>query len=348
MAALCVYSLMAVGYLLLFFLTGMVLPKKCLSGSVTLTCISGFLIYYAVFQVIAFPMKYLRISLSTLMWTWLVLIGMMIVFVVIFRRDYISECMKKMLQAPVSHKLLWGLTTVITLILAVVLGSNTNVLSDMDALYAIGTPVSTAYSNTLELMSPYTGNIKDSVEVFYILNTDMIQSALFSKVMHISPLVERMWCFTIAMVCMFEMALYHVTEVIMGEEKEKQGMFWILANLVLFFSFHYSGVSAYMTYRTYEGKSVFGYFYSLAIFLMCLLIYHEQNRKYAWTSLFFCSMGAVAFTNSALFLAPLMTGMTLSVKLLSDAIHKKGFKNWLYLIIVLIPDLFWMIIHSRM
>ena len=58
-------TLLAGGYLVVFWMFGTLIPEKFQSGKFPVMCITGFLLYYTLFEIVAFPMKYLCCSLKT-------------------------------------------------------------------------------------------------------------------------------------------------------------------------------------------------------------------------------------------------------------------------------------------
>ena len=57
-------TLLAGGYLVVFWMFGTLIPEKFQSGKFPVMCITGFLLYYTLFEIVAFPMKYLCCSLK--------------------------------------------------------------------------------------------------------------------------------------------------------------------------------------------------------------------------------------------------------------------------------------------
>ena len=64
-------TLLAVGYLVMFWLFGALLPEKFQSGKFPVMCINGFFCFIILwFEIVAFPMKYLCCSLKQLTVIW--------------------------------------------------------------------------------------------------------------------------------------------------------------------------------------------------------------------------------------------------------------------------------------
>ena len=337
-------SFLAVGYLVVFWLFGALIPRKFQSGRFSIMCISGFLLYYTLFEIVAFPMKYRCCSLKQLTIIWGSLLIVLFFWIFWKKRTVLADSIRRI---PGNRQKNISLTVLVlvAVALAVFLGLNTNTLSNYDSNNYIGLPVASVYSNTLERVAPYTGKLLKSPNSFYIMNTDTLQSAIVYQVLNVHPLMERKWSFTIVMALLFEMGLYQCAEKFFSEKKEaEKTVFVILADMVLLFSYSLGGVSQYFAYRTYEGKAVIAYFYMTVIFWCCLAIYRKEKSLWPWCGLFLCGTGGIAFSNSALFIVPCMTGLTLFPYILCESIRKKQWHLLKRYIIVLLPSVFWMLI----
>lgn len=336
---------LAAGYLLVFWIFGAALPGKFRPRGVPLLCLMGFLLYFTLFQIVAFPMKYLKRPLSHLTVLWGCLVLVVFIFVLIFRRRALAESISGSFGFREKSELSAALAPVIVAAaavgLAIFLGLNTNTLSNYDSNNYIGLPVASVYTNTLELVNPFSGRMLDSPNRFYILNTDTLQSAVIFQALKVHPLIERKWSFTIAMTLLFEMALYRCGQILFHQDSKKTTVFVLLADLSLLFSYSVSGVSQYFAYRTYEGKSVTCYMYTLLILLFCAAIYRGSREKWPWAGLFLCGAGGIAFCNTALYIIPCMTGLTLLPWLAGECIKKRRWSSGLNYCLVLLPSIVW-------
>ena len=200
-------TLLAGGYLVVFWMFGTLIPEKFQSGKFPVMCITGFLLYYTLFEIVAFPMKYLCCSLKQLTVIWGCLLILLFFFVIWKRRRVLADSVRTIPGS--TQKNISVLILLLAAVgLAVLLGFNTNTLSTYDSNNYIGLPVASVYSNTLDRVAPYSGTLLEAPEQFYIMNTDTLQSAIVYQVLNIHPLMERKWSFTIAMVILFEMGLY--------------------------------------------------------------------------------------------------------------------------------------------
>ena len=337
-------TILAIGYVVMYWFLGALLPEKYQSRSIPVMCISGFLIYYTLFQIIALPMKIMQLPLSYLTIGWGGILVILFLIIVFRRRKYLLD---SVFSLGGDTKRLYFVVTagILTVGMAVWIGLNTNTISSHDACYYIGLPVSSTYSNTLELMSPYTGEMLAEPEDFYILNTDTLHSAVIYQVLNLHPLVERKWSFTIAMVVLFEMILYIGGKLFFDKDYGKISFFGVLANIALLFSYSLSGVSHYFAYRTYEGKSVTAYQYTALILVFALAIYKDKKREWPWAGLFLAAASGVAFCNTAIFVVPIMMGCTLLPYVFTEGILKKEWKIPAKYLVVLLPGIIWLVVY---
>ena len=230
--------------------------------------------------------------------------------------------------------------------LVTVLVVNINHISDFDAAYYIGLPGSSKYSDTIELMNPYSGRLRDDVKSFYQLNTDTVHAAVIYQMLRLKPLVHAKFTFTAVAGALFCMLLFKAGEYL--TEHKYIALFGLTALALLLFSYSIAGVSHYFAYRTYEGKAVCCYLYTAMVFVGMLCVYYRSEEAFGWASLFFAGLGGISFCNTALFLIPLMTGTLLFPVVVSGGPGSMPRLpgRWKNLLLVLIPSGVWMILYT--
>jgi hypothetical protein len=195
-------------------------------------------------------------------------------------------------------------------------------------------------------MNEFTGTLMDAPAHYYLLNTDLLHSALVNKVFSIPVLAERKYSFTIAMVCLFNLALMECADSFFKDERWKKGLFCVFADLVLFYSYSISGVSHYFAYRTYEGKSIISYFYMTVIFMFCLTFYKKGKKEWAGLGLLLSTMSGIAFSNSGLFLVPAAIFCMMAPYICQQVFVKRTGRDIVWLTGILLPSVFWIFLHE--
>ncbi|MDO5390790.1 MAG: DUF6077 domain-containing protein [Eubacteriales bacterium] len=338
-------TLLTVGFFMIFLLFGALLPEKYQSKSLIFMCLTGFMLYFSLFQVIALPMKILHRPLHQLTLAWSVLVALLCLFSLITRHKILYKCISGNFSFSRNTPCIL-IIFFISIALAVFLGFNTNSISDYDAAYYIGLPSSSVYSDTIELMSPYTGTMLEDPEHFYILNTDTVHSAVIYQLINLHPLVWLKWSWTIILSLLFEGALYKCGESLFQKEYQKTTVFFILSNLTLLFSYSLSGVSHYFAYRTYEGKAITCFFYTTVIFCFCLQLYKDIDAHWVWSSLFFCTLSELSFCNTAIFVVPCMIAITLIPYVFTEVFRHHNWKICRNYVLILLPAVMWLIFYK--
>lgn len=338
-------TLLAVGYPVLYWILGAVLPDKYQARSIPVMCMTGFLLYYSLLQIIGLPMKLIQQPLSHLTIVWACVMLILVSYAMLRRRKVLADSIQNLFESR-DKMLLLAVLAVMTLAVALLLGYNTDTISDYDAAYYIGLPSASSYSNTLELVNALTGKVQKAPDHFYLMNTDTLHSAMIYQALGIHPLIERKWSFTIAMVILFEMVLYQCGKEFFRKEYVRTGVFCVFANLTMFFSYGIANVSHYFAYRTYEGKSIVSYFYMSLIFCFGLALYKKEKGKWPWAGLFLCCVSGISFCNTALFVVPAMAAFSLFPYVLSDGFFRRKWNILLSYVIMLLPGLFWIVLHK--
>lgn len=332
--------LVALLYLGAFVFAGAFLPEKYHRSSLTNLCLLGFMVYFGIFQVVALPMKIVQLPLKYLTLTWAGILGAVFLFDIIWRRKILfrafKNCFSDRKKIAAGCVFLVGAGT-----LALILGMNINHISDFDAGYYIGLPVSSVYSNTIELMDPYSGQMLAKPDSFYILNTNTIHSAVIFQFLNLHPLVEEKFSMTAALAIVFCLFLYKGGQLLFQENRRKALMFLGMSVLALLFSYSLAGVSHYFAYRTYEGKAITSYLYTTGIFVFFLGIFREKEEKWGWAGLLFAALGGVAFCNTAIFVIPVM----ISVLIVPWILLERKWKAFLPYVGVMAVSGFWLCLH---
>ena len=321
-------TLLALGSLCFFWILGALLSDGEKPRRMAELCLGGFCMWFSVFQLIAVPMKVLCMPLLPLTMATGILAVVMVLAALIWKHRVLTDSLRFLYRNFRGHRIWQFYIVFACLAFAFWIGTNTNVISDFDAASYIGRPVASIYTNTCERVSPISGKLLNKPDSYYLLNTDTLYSAVVCQMFHLHPLMERKYAFTSTMVLMFEMALWHLSDILFRHNvlqgttlKEKavrgrrsqdgafQGikqsaLFLFFANLALGYSYSIAGTSHYFFYRTYEGKAICSYFYPLVILGFCLRLYLDEDDMFAWGGLFLCGLSGVCFTNSALFIIP--------------------------------------------
>ena len=83
----------------MYWLLGAVLPDKYQSRSVPVMCMTGFLLYYSLFQIIALPMKITRQPLSRLTIVWGCVLLLLAAYALVRRREVLAGSIRNLFES---------------------------------------------------------------------------------------------------------------------------------------------------------------------------------------------------------------------------------------------------------
>ena len=327
-------------YLGLFLMMGLLLPSRIHRNRPERLLILGFLVYFTLFQIVALPMKTLKRPLKELTIAWFLVLLICLLICILFRRGAIRKALRQLPLVRAGDRKWEILFLAGAAVICLILGLNSNHISDFDAGYYIGLPVSSVYSNTIELMNPYTGQMMAAPNEFYFLNTFTIHPAVFFQALKVHPLIEEKLTMTVALSFLFLAAVFQTGKLLFPKQGRKALMFFLGSAAALAFSYSLSGISHYLAYRPYEGKSVTAYLLTTMIFLFFAAIFRGE-RLWGFTGMLLVSACGAAFCNTAVYVIPVMIVTLLLPYILAS-------RKWVLILptlLVLVPDGFWLLLN---
>ena len=331
-------------YFVLFFLAGCLYSEKVHQNRLMNVLLTGFFTYFSAFHLMALPMKLLHVKLHILSISWMAAAAVMALFVLTVRRRVwirvLAETFSRTRKEETGSTKGWtAFLLAFGIFITLLLGINYNHVSDYDAGYYIGLPMSSVYSDTIELMDPYSGQMLDEPNPYYRLNTFTIHSAVVWQITKLSLITEEKFTMTMTLCVLFILCLYKTGGQLFPGEGKKAVLFTWFSLLALMFSYSLSGVSHYFAYRAYEGKAITAYLLMTAVFCSFLSVYREKEAGFGWRCLFLCGLCGICFCNTAVLVVPVLTGALLVPLVL----YRRSGKILLSLILVLLPSVFWIL-----
>ena len=327
-------AMLIVLYFGAFYCMGMLFPERWHHNRLTDLFLLGFVTYFSVFQAVALPMKLLALPLHVLTYTWGGICAAVLIFTLLFRRKNVCDSLGFWKTTRGAGWL--AVYAAAAGAVSLILGLNTNHVSDFDAGYYIGLPAASVYSDTIEQMNPFSGNMI-GYNKFYFLNTTTIHSAVMAQATGVPPLVEEKFSLTVVLALLFAMAVWRAGTLLFKEERRSAAVFGLISLLVLWFSYSLTGVSHYFAYRTYEGKSVCAYLFPALVFVFFLTVCLKTGRAFGWSGLILASFSGAAFSNTAFFVLPVMIGTLL----LPTIVMEKRWKEIWLLAAAVLPSVIW-------
>lgn len=312
--------LACIGFILemiIFFAAGRLLSKALkIKGNLSLQLVLGYLVYFAVFEVVMVPMTLLWVPLNVASAVWALLVviclagGSFLLNGGWKKHKKISDKgikeEAKQIWKEHSIMLLAAVAVVLFQCLIVIFYQDTTV----DATYYVGTVSTSVYTNTLGRYDPFRGGILKAFQARYILSAYPMNNAVWCKLLGIHPIVQAKVVMSCINVIISNLIIYQIGKHLFDNNRKKADLMIIfVCVLQLFCGTIYTAGTFFFT-RSYEGKAILANIAFPAVLMCALWFYQQKNEKKVWFVLFLTAASALAFSGSAIiFPAAILAGM---------------------------------------
>jgi len=293
--------------------------------------LTGFFTYYLAFQVVAVPLMFLQAPLHLLTGIWLAVLLLVDTGACLkFRKQWIETWKGIWKRSNFCH---WYDWVPIAIVVFSVLFVTCIHRTYWDATYYVGSVSYAVYYDTINTIEPTTGEVLAQFDMKHCLATYHMNDAVFCQVWRIHPLIQTKTVMTLIITLLHCLAYYMMARTIWNGEKKSMACFLLLAALVFVFSFSDYTVSAFMMFRTYEGKAITAGLVMTMLFLLFIRLWRDFESTYAWRLLFLVAWGAVAVSSSAMILVP----AAITVYVLSQWAVRRRIQMAGYYLLALLP-----------
>ncbi len=308
----------------------------------SLTFILGYMVYFAVFELVTVPMTLKWVSLTGAACVWAGIMGIAVLAALsggvrAVRRaavskkqrqlkltDRISETWKKhSLMLPAAG------AAVCLQCLIVILYKDTTV----DAAYYIGTVTTSVYTDTLGRYNPFSGAILKAFQARYIFSAYPMNNAVWCRLLGIHPIVQSKLVMSCMNVITANLIIYQIGRRLFDGNRKKADLMLIFAfALQLFCGTIYSSGTFFFT-RSYEGKAILANI-AIPMALMCAIWYlQEKNSRNVWIVLFITAVSAQTFSGSAIIFP-----VVIAACMAPAAVMNRKLTGFLYCALCMIPS----------
>ncbi len=293
---------------------------------------NGLFFELALFEVLSVPMVFLKASLHTLTYTW-VLLSVLIALVLIFRARGVSSLTGK-IKSTVSHPVSFLKSRVtpylvlalILILLQAAVAALGEHIDDDDAFFVASAETSVT-TDTLMEYDPYTGaEYTSGPPARYVFSAWRLLYAALSLLtgMH-SALIAHL--VLPGLIILFAYLIYALIaqELFSKEEREKRDLFLFIVALVLMtggYAAHSLGTM--LITRGWQGKVIMGTIIQPALFYACHKSMGDKEGRSAWILQFLIVTASCMFSSISVILS--------TIPVLAYALYyavKK--RNWRYL-----------------
>ncbi len=328
------YSFLAVILnILIYFVFGSLITGRLQKRrfSATLSVITGFFLYYVLFELICIPMtlSFRPLHFLSSIWAGVLVLAFIISAAVNHKkwRVLLRESLGFIKAHPFFSLFLLILTATEIII---IVGCYQFTL---DASFYVGTANTSLVTDSMNIYNPYTGMWQDHFEMRYFFANYAINDAVMCYLTGFHPLVWTKTVMETVVIILVNMVIYRIGMALFKGEPGKTGVFMFFAIYIsFFFSTIYTAQEFFIT-RTYEGKTLIGSLVIPLIFLVYIKLLEDPGYPFYWGLLLLMSVGSLVLSNSASMIFPAALG----IFMLTLFFIKKDFRILIKTALVVLP-----------
>lgn len=337
MEAVLISGLLMAFYIIVFMALGSLITRfnKKEPFSFTLTIIVGFFVYYALFQVVAIPFILAVKPLSTLSIVWMGILGVLIILSIFLNHKNWAGQLNVLKSNLTLKNWMYLVPILLTVIQIIIIGMHYSVTAD--SAYYVGNVTTSVYTDSMNIIHPYTGEVLAEFNLRYLPATLPINDAVFSQVFHIHPLLEVKTVLASVVVIVTNMVVYNLARILFIKKRIEctawAMFFFFLINY--YYNSQFTPAGFYYN-RTYEGKAIVANTLILMGIYAIIRLYKVWKDKFNWVLLFVIAWSGNAISMSSVIILPLL----LSAGIGAVFIIRKDLPILVKYLVVMIPCLF--------
>ncbi|MDE7434596.1 MAG: hypothetical protein K2N01_02055 [Lachnospiraceae bacterium] len=320
-------------YLMIYYLVGFAAVKISKGNEKKdSVMLMGVFTYAVFFWMIGFPMKLLKIKVSTIGTVWLVVLGLGVALILWKWHRAMLDDLKYRLSDLWEHK--WTSMGIAAVILFELVWVELQSVpgSPMDVSYYIGEISSAVFDNMAGVSDPYSGAQLSHFSATYVMETYLLHSSVVCRLFHIAPLIEVRTVMAAVAVILFNIILFQIGRCLFKDCRWKILLLLSGAFVICLFSNSIYVPGDFLLMRAFEGKNFLANIFIPVIFLYFLQLL-EKERRSVWAGLFLAVCASFTYSMSAIFLLPVML-LGIFVPLV---INKRSWKTALKAVGCMIP-----------
>ena len=279
------------------------------------TYVFGLMTELVVFQIIAICLTFLRSRLSLLTVLWLISCGIMIVLGVwtwISRKKIYVVKKENGRRKRLLKKSNWEnhLVAVVVIVLVAfqVIFVALHVHDDLDDAWYVGTAVISYFTDTLNVISPYSGEVLLKFSADRVLSPWSIFCAMLGKLSFVHPTIIMHTFIPIIMI-----PLCYIVYFLLAKEILKQNInktLWLLVFLCLlniYGNWSIRSTSTFLLFRIWQGKAILSNcIIPLVICIFIYLVKDIENKSLYFVILLLTVTAGTMVSSMGVFLGPVM------------------------------------------
>lgn len=279
----------------------------------------GYLMEFAILQIIAIPMIFLSFKFTTLLFSWTLLISILLIISIIVNRGKLKE-----LNLKENFKNIFKKSNIICFVAIIFVIFQAcypifNTYTNADDAFFVGTATTTIYENSMYKVAAEDGTFYGGFPTRYVLAPFPIYLAIISSIVKISPAIIAHSIFPPVFIILAYAIYTLLGEKLFNKDKTNVSIFVILLSILHIFG-NYSDRTnfTYLLLRIWQGKAVLSSIILPAIWLLFLNCIEEDKKIINWGILLMAIFASILTSEMAIALAPMTLMMLAFVFAIKD------------------------------
>lgn len=275
--------------------------------------LTGFFVYFGIFQIVALPMILLQRPFHELTALWVGFILLANIILLFWARRELWK-----LAAGICRGF-WQAKGIALLCALLIIGFTCYFHSAQqylgwDTSYYIGTVNTTVYTDSMYVFDGADGTAGKFLNLRYALSSFYMHSAILCRLASMNAIIVQKYVIGTICILVHALILFSIGKRLFGRESKKalSFLFW-----GMFLNYGFNTIyttSSFLLLRAYEAKGFCANVVIPAIFYAAICLWESQQKREHWWMLFFFVFASVPLSMSSIFIAPVLTAILLAAE----------------------------------
>ena len=307
--------------------------------SATISILTGFFLYYCLFDIPCLIIMLHWRPLSWLAYCWGIMVPLIVIISAIINRKAWAKCFSELLTF-IREKPFISIAGIMIVAVQTALILHAYEFT-LDAAYYVANVTTSLETNTMNIYNPYTGDWQNHFEMRYLFATYPMEEAAMCYLTGIHPLIWTKTIMAGTSLILSNIIYYRIGRELFKDEGAKTLLMLFFAAVVNFFYISTFTSSEFLLTRSYEGKTLVGNIVLPMIILLFMKIREDIKGKRYWWLLALVCLSSTILSNSSDMLVPAAAG----VLMIPFAIKKKSAGVFVKYLLCVSPCLFMLIAY---
>ena len=262
----------------------------------------GLIIMFALFEVITVPLTFMKCSLTVVSILFVLSCFIFLIFGILKNKVQIRSLFGNVYLHKGSF---FGYSAWIIILFQIFFVVTHTHIDDDDAWY-VGTAVTSYITDTLNIISPYTGDLLAMLPSDYTLSPFPIFYAMLARLINIHPTILMHTVAPFFWIGASYMVYYLIACILFKSGRDRECFMFILSIFNIFANFSVRSVSTFMLFRIWQGKATLCSLIVPLVYYVFMLCIEEKSGAKNWILLFMLVLAGCMVSSMGVFLVSVL------------------------------------------